>query len=306
MMTQLLINKEDNDLLKMFLATNARFSGMKTDDQIEDYVRDDENIVAEMKRLVFTRTYQKIKKMIDTAEKKEQILKELQELSKVLPSNMIKTLDEWNNDCEISDVVVLNTSLINVLKTVGSNDPQVFLQIIRCFADSKYFNKNQHLFVLYVISQTPFTSECLKTAVNRRQSFEYYFSVLDKLNLKNIHPEKVKIDLLLLDLANKIIQDNEMNEDFYAALRIAENVVTYIPVELYQNIDEYIKGRDFSDVEYDGVDLKQYMNNRFKNTNNQLDALVGYANDMKWGAPLLVECSKKITWRDKIFRKKKD
>ena len=239
-MAQLLINKEDNDLLKMFLATNARFAGMKTDDQIEEYVRDDENIVAEMKRLIFTRTYQKIKKMVDTAEEKEQILKELQELSKVLPSNMIKTLDEWNNDCEISDVVVLHTSLINVLKTVDSNDPQGFLRTIRCFSDSKYFNKNPHLFVLYVISQTPFTSECLKTVVNRRQNFECYLSVLAKLNIKNIHPEKVKTDLLLLDLANKIILDNEINEDFYSALRIAANVVTYIPVELFQYFDEYI------------------------------------------------------------------
>ena len=305
-MAQLLINKEDNDLLKMFLATNARFAGMKTDDQIEEYVRDDENIVAEMKRLIFTRTYQKIKKMVDTAEEKEQILKELQELSKVLPSNMIKTLDEWNNDCEISDVVVLHTSLINVLKTVDSNDPQGFLRTIRCFSDSKYFNKNPHLFVLYVISQTPFTSGCLKTSVNRRQNFEYYFSILDEVNSENIHPEKVKMGLLLLDLANKIIRDGEVNEDYYAALRIAENVVTYIPVELYQNIDEYIKGIEFSDIEYGGVGLKQYMDNRLKNANNQLDALVSYANDIKWGRPLLIGLSKKLTWKEKIFGKKKD
>ena len=306
----ILINKNDEKIMLSLLEMEIRLAGEKDENEVQRKLKDDEYLDKAMRKMIATRCYQKLKKIGGNKLSKKELDDWLYHLNadfKMLPHDILKNVDEWNNDVELSDIELYGTSIKEVWNALDKNDDMIFLITLECFAMSNWFDDDHDLFLLHALGQMPVMWNLFpEKAINRRDNWQYYYELLKKIG-KNITIEQVKRDTLLLDVADKIMRKTDCKQHYDQCIRSAETIVDYIPNELVTNIVEFIEDKEFSDIQYDGVNIKHYLAETYKHNAYQLEALFGYANSIKWGNIITKSKTKRSpTWKERIFRKKKD
>ena len=307
----MLINHNDEKIMLNLLEMNIRLAGEKDELEVQKKLKNEEYLEKFARRMLATRCFQKFKKHKENTLSKDELdiwMCHLDTDFKVLPKEILRNVDEWNNDMELSKIELFGTSMKEILEVLNDEDPiMTFLITLECFAMSFWFKKHQNLFLLHTLGQMPVMWNMFpEKKINRRDNWKYYYDLLQSIG-KNLTEEQVKRDTLLLDVADKIMSRENCNQHYDECLYSAEIIVDYIPKELMQNVVEFIEDRDFYDIRYDGINIKRYLAERYKYNIYQLEALFGYANDIKWGNSLInAKAEQKITWKEKIFGKKKD
>ena len=300
----MLINDEDRQIMESFIEMNIRMSGEKDEEQIKKRMKDSDEMDRAMRKVISTRCFQKVRKLCENNiinEDLHSLGNRLDVIFRVLPHEFLKNVDEWNNNMEFSEIQLYGTSMKEIV-CVLENDDTVFLTTLECFAMSFWFKEYPELFLLHALGQMPpMWNKFQEKIINRRDNWRHYHDLLKKTGRTGITEESIQRYTLLLDFADKIMREREMQEPYSRCLESAVVAIENIPKELWVNISECIDGKPLSTVKYDGIDVVKFIELECPALRNcASEAILQYARRIQSGLPFSKE---KTNSKRNLFKK---